>query len=281
MDICYPPGTDWSCRFTDEEFEKALEDDALARSIAISEAYAWSLLASLTAYQIGTCPVTIRPCAARCAPPGTWLVAPVSRSSLSGWSPVRIGMFNPYISGGVWYNACGCGTAADSCDCGSAPTVVLPGPVGRIESIKIDGVELDPLAYRVDNGNLLIRQDGEAWPMCQDMASAIPGFEVTYYRGAAPNVMTRRAAGVLANEFLLNCEGQDCRLPSNVTRATRGGESYEFSTMDFPDGDTGGTIPEVDALIRIYNPNRLKMPVMMASPETVGVGGRQTTWRRR
>lgn len=280
MSVCVPPGTDWSCRWTDAEFEALLEDDAQARLIARSEAFAWSLLASLAGYQIGTCPISIRPCSARCAPPSTWLVAPV-QGGASGLRVMRAGMLNPYISGGVWYNACGCGARADSCSCGPVPTVVLPGPVGGIVSITIDGIELDPSAYRVDNGNLLIRQDGEPWPMCQDMASPVPGFEVTYYRGAAPSAMTRAAAGVLAAEFYVNCTGGECRLPSNVTRATRGGESYEFSPMDFPEGDTGGSLPEVDAIIRIYNPNRLKMPVSMASPETVGVGGRMTTWRRR
>lgn len=377
-DICVPPDTDWSCRFTADELATALADPDTAEQIHLAEAFAWTLLASLTAGQIGTCPITIRPCAARCAPAGTWLVAPVSRSSLGGLSPVRAGMFNPYISGGVWYNACGCGSSADACACGSVPTVELPGPVGKVVSVEIDGNTLLPGSYRVDNGNQLVRTDGQPWPLCQDMLapeaityepvvltytnatatftregdwvsvvvhefgnahqglngksapwlptlgvtnsnsygssltinpdgslggmiyngspdivfgykakpnpvapSAVGSFFVTYYRGAAPNSMTRAAAGVLANEFLKACEGGECRLPGNVTRASRGGETYEFSTMDFPEGDTGGALPQVDALIRIYNPNRLKAPVQMASPETLGVGGRMTTWRRR
>lgn len=379
-DICVPAGTDWSCLFpTEAAYDAARADVATSAQMDVAEAFAWSLLASLTGYRIGTCPLTIRPCAARCAPPNTWLIAPVSRSSLSALSPVRIGMFNPYISGGVWYNACGCGQRASDCSCGPVPTVVLPGPVGKIEEILIDGVVLDPTAYRVDNGTLLVRTDGGDWPLCQDMAkptvdydpitvtgpagtmvitrvgqtvtivatstvtptagtvqtipwpsagqiqsdnpsarstvtvkadgevqlwnTAVPvvetwttiyetsappaspdlsgTFEVTYYRGAAPNSMTKAAAGALAAEFFKACKGDECRLPSNLTRASRGGEVYEFSPMDFPEGDTGGAFPQVDAVIRIYNPNRLTSEVQMASPETLGIGGRVTTWQRR
>ena len=270
MSICYPSTTDWSC--SKEDIDSLRDDPDTAPMVESSEAFAWSLLASLTGYQIGVCPVTVRPCAARCAPSDTWLIAPVSRAHSAALGN-RIGFLNPYISGGVWYNACGCRQA---CECANLPTVELPGPVGGIQSVMLEGVELDSTAYRVDNGNLLVRTDGEAWPACNDGT-----FEVTYYRGAAPNAMTNRAAGVLANEFLQSCLGNSCRLPSNVTRASRGGESYEFSTMDFPEGDTGGAIPEVDALIRIYNPNRMTQPVQMASPESLGLGGRVATWQRR
>lgn len=275
--ICYPPTTDWSCAYTEEEILD-IRYGPDARDIEFAEAMAWSLLASLTAYQIGTCPVTVRPCAARCAPSGTMLVAPVGRGSTSALPSGTIGMLNPYISGGRWYNACGCGTAGN-CGCSSLSTVNLPGPVGRIESVYLDGELLDPAKYRVYDGTHLVRTDGEAWPACQDMA--LPdeeGFSITYYRGAPPNIITERAAGILANEFYKACKGDECRLPANITTATRQGESYDFAPTDFEGGDTG--IPEVNAVIRIYNPFGLKAPVTMASPETVGVGGRMTTWRR-
>jgi hypothetical protein len=270
MTICYPSTTDWSCAFDQAELQALRDVPASAHNLAVSEAFAWYLLASLTGYRIGVCPVTVRPCASRCAPSGTWLVAPVSRASTAALGG-RIGLLNPFISGGVWYNACGC---RDQCECTNLPAVDLPGPVGKIESVMLEGVELDPTAYRVEDGSRLVRTDGEPWPACNDGT-----FEVTYYRGAAPNIMIERAAGILAHEFYLSCEGGACRLPSNVVRASRGGESYEFQPTDFPDGQTD--IPEVNAVIRIYNPNGLKMPVTMASPETVGTGGRMTTWRRR
>jgi hypothetical protein len=189
-------------------------------------------------------------------------------------------MLNPYISGGRWLNACGCGPT--DCSCAVLSEVILPGPVGRIVSVWLDGVEMPKGDYRVDNGNRLVRLDGETWPSCQDFTvddQAEGAFSVTYYRGAAPNIITRAAAGVLANEFLTSCQGGDCRLPSNMTRASRGGESFEFET-----GDIEGIvsqIPEIAAVLRIYNPAGLRAPIVVMSPESMNAGGRQSTWRRR
>lgn len=371
--ICHPPA-DWSC-LTESEID-ALDSVKKERA----EAFAWSLLASLTAYQIGVCPVTIRPCSARCAPAGSIPYAITGRGSGAALGVGRIGMLNPYISGGRWYNACGCGPR--DCSCESLPTVLLPGPVGGIVSVSLDGVTLPSSAYRVYDGNQLVRTDGQDWPACQDMsvgegvtgyssfegaygttgiyeftrvgdvvtvrvvpdaavglvgtplpdrfrpatyqavaqnadarvtvqdladvgtflithqgtgetpltfsyvgAPAEPdvvapggGFVVTYYRGSPPNVMTTYAAGLLANEFYQACEGGECRLPGNVTRASRGGESYEFETSDFPEGKTD--IPEVNAVIRYYNPFGQRVPTTVASPDTVGTGGRVPSWRR-
>jgi hypothetical protein len=277
MSICYPTDTDWSCRYTADEIIEIRNDPELQPNLEVAEAFAWSLLASLTAYQIGVCPVTIRPCATACAPSGSIPYA-IAGGRSSGLGTGAIGMLNPYISGGRWYNACSC--SRGGCGCTSLPTVKLPGPVGKITEVWLDGTLLAPDTYRVDDGFMLVRTDGEDWPACQDLAADDhAGFSVTYYRGAAPNAMTRRAAGVLANEFLLACDKDDaCRLPSNVTRASRGGESYEFDRTDFPDGDTN--IPEVNAIIRIYNPYGAKAPTTIASPDSLGIGGRMPSWRR-
>ena len=112
-----------------------------------------------------------------------------------------------------------------------------------------------------------VRVDGEAWPTCQDMAAPDDdGFTVTYYRGAAPNILTRAAAGALAAEFYEACQGNACRLPSNITSMSRSGESYDFQQTDLPEGDLG--IPEVNAVIAIYNPYRLKSAPKVVSPDS-------------
>lgn len=275
-DICYPPDTDWSCRWTAAELAEHRADPVMGPSIEVAEAFAWSLLASLTLYRIGTCPITVRPCAERCAPPGSFRTA-IARGGNTGALPVgTIGMLNPYITGGRWVNGCGC--RSGGCGCEALSEVILPGPVGSITEVWIDGAALPRGAYKVLNGNRLVRTDGGEWPACQSLAlndHDPEAFSVTYYRGAAPNIMTKRAAGVLANEFLLACDGDEsCRLPYNVTRAVRGGESYEFEETDFAAGNTG--IPEVQALIRIYNPSGLKTPVFVASPDTYETP--VTTW---
>lgn len=264
MDICYPPTTDWSCRFSPEELLEARADDRLGPMIERSEAFGWSLLAALTAYRIGTCPITVRPCAARCLPSG---------SSTGLLRPMTIGLAGPYISGGVWYNGCGC--RSGDCGCETLSQVILPGPVGSIVEVRLDGATLDRSAYKVFNGDRLVRTDGEAWPGCQDMAADdADGFSVTYFRGARPNVMTNAAAGVLANEFLLSCEGGECRLPGNVVSASSGGATYSFEDTD---ASAGFGIPEVQAVVRIYNPYGLKSEPIVASPDMYETA--TPTWR--
>lgn len=265
MSICYPPDTDWSCRYSDEELAGMRGDPVNAAKLERAEAFAWSLLAALTAYQIGTCPITVRPCAAGCAPSGSYAPAYAGGRAL----PIAvIGRPSPFISGGAWYNSCGCSSASE-CSCGPLSEVELPGPVGSIVSVMIGGREVPPSAYRVDGGNRLTRLDGDLWPTCQDQTlSDEEGFSVTYYRGAAPNIMTRAAAGVLASEFFLACEGDDaCRLPRNVTSVTRAGDSYELEPVSMPEGELN--IPEVDAVVRIYNPNGIKTPGRVIVPRGV------------
>lgn len=250
MDVCVPPGAKWPISYAEYQSLDPYQRD-------LAEAFAWSLLASLTAFQIGTCPITVRPCASRCTPGG-----------IQTYPVYAAGTWMPYISGGRWLNACGCETG---CGCTRLSEVDLPGPVGKIVEVLQDGVALDPSAYRLDNGHLLVRTDGGEWPVCQDLAldSDQPGtFAVTYYRGAAPNDMTKFVAGVLAHEFYLGWTDEaKCRLPWNVTQVTRQGTSYELEPPSFPDGTTG--IFEVDSFVSLVNPNRIKMPVSIASPETV------------
>jgi len=169
MAMCYPDTTDWSCALTPEEITD-LDPVKKARA----EALAWNSLQRLTGFRLALCPVVLRPCAARCTP-SAWIEAPVT-----GWPGD-----GPYISNGVWYNACGC-TSPGSCSCGPISEVILPaqevsGPI----IVKINGGTLDPSSYRVDNGNRLVRQDGGTWPLCQDMgapdtADAFTPLEGTY-----------------------------------------------------------------------------------------------------
>jgi hypothetical protein len=169
MAMCYPDSTDWGCALTPEEVA-ALDPVVKDRS----EMLAWTSLQRLTGFRLALCSIVVRPCAARCNP-GVWMEAPVSGFPADG----------PYISGGRWYNACGC-IDPNSCSCGPVSEVILPaqevsGPI----VVKINGGILDPSSYRVDNGNRLIRTDGGSWPLCQDMSEP--------ESGAAPYVFTFEA----------------------------------------------------------------------------------------
>jgi len=361
--ICYPPGTDWSCAFSTEELDAMRADPEKLAMMEKSEALAWMSLATLTADQIGTCPITVRPCKLGCNPGGVYLTAPVVGLS---------GRFNPHINGqGVWVNSCGCTT---DCSCTTLCEAILPGPVGDIVEILLDGAVLDPSAYRVDNGNRLVRTDGGCWPACQDMSKpgtaqyepvvvdwptatvtftrrgdnvemlltpkgtngngngplpyaapdsfstsvelngqgilgiesgsyaffaspfAVPTtlsyitsdppapndaagtFEVTYYRGAAPDVVLLWMAGLLASEWYKACANdKTCRLPRGARNVSRQGIQYEIERNLFSEGTTG--IPEVDALVARYNPYGLKMAPTISTPQTIR-RPRQTTWSR-
>lgn len=276
MTDCYPDGTDWSCKFTAEELTEIRADSAKLANLELAEIYAWNLLSSLTAYQVAVCAVSVRPCAVRCAPDTGRLGFPVGGGH-TGALGFGSGPFNPHITGGSWVNSCGCRTS--DCSCTQLSEIRLPGPVGGIVYVKQDGVALPPTSYRVDNGNRLVRLDGEEWPACQDQAAGEDeegSLVVRYWRGAAPNRMTRRAAGLLASEFYDACDGNTCRLPDNVVSASMQGTDYEFEPTDFSEGLTG--IKGVDAVIRIYNPYKRKMATKIASPDAPIT--RTPTWAR-
>lgn len=263
MSICYPDTTDWSC--ADENFVADMDPTIKARS----EALAWSTLRALTGFRLSICPSSIRPCAMRCGMP-TWFVAP----AIDGWGTGSA--FTPYIWNGSWFNACGCGTP-DSCSCTFLSEVRLPTEVGMIDQVWLNGAVLEPSAYRVDNGNRLVRTDGGVWPVCQDMNEPADGdnaFTVSWYPGVAPNELFNYAAGIMALEYYKACQNQDCRLPAGVTNITRAGVVMEVPGGSFPGGWTG--IHEVDAVIRIYNPYGLKARARALSVDVPR--GRTQTW---
>lgn len=156
--ICYPAGANWLCAYTQEELDAMVEDPEVALVMARSDALAWSTLSSLTGYRLSLCPSVLRPCLAGCSPK-TWQTAPVIGGS---------GTFSPYISNGTWYNGCGC--SSNDCSCTSLCEVIMPSEVGEIVSVFLDGKEVFPSSYRVDDGRKLVRTDGECWPACQDMS---------------------------------------------------------------------------------------------------------------
>lgn len=256
-DLCWP--VDWSC--ADDAWVEDLDPGVKARA----EALAASTLRALTAYQVGGCPVTVRPCAESCGRT-SYVEAPVvggTASALGG----RVGQWWPHIGpGGDWVNtACGC---TQGCSCSFVPEVILPGPVGRIDTVLLDGAVLDPNAYRVDNGNRLVRMDGGVWPTCQHMARPLgePGtFGVTYLQGIPVDGLGAFVAGKLAIEFANACTGGACALPSGVTAIARQGVQMEISTGMFPGNVTG--IIEVDAWVRTWNPYALAMPSIVWSPD--------------
>lgn len=257
MNICYPDTTDWACALSPQEIDSM---DPIVRER--SEMLAWLSLSRLMGYRLSLCPIVVRPCAARCNP-GAWITAPVEG-----------GGFQPYIMNGRWYNACGCARPG-LCSCTVVQEIVLPGEVSGPVVVTIDGATLDPTAYRIDNGNRLVRQDGQAWPMCQDMN--LPDgeegtFSVSYYNGVGPDAALSFAAGLLAIEWYKACTNKECRLPNGARRVVRQGVSFEVPADMFANGLSG--IREVDNIVGVYNPHRLVTPSRVISPDTYRVRAR-------
>jgi hypothetical protein len=238
-----------------------------------AESLAAQTMRMLTGYKVGGCPVVLRPCTPRCIP-GSWLVAPGMTSNWAGYSGWT---FSPYIgNGGQWLNACGC-KSTDSCSCVTVQEVILPKSTGFIREVSIDGAVLDPSAYRVDNGNRLVRTDGGTWPACQDMNldGGEGTFIVIYQEGAEVDALGAWAAGRLASEFARSCTGGACQLPPNVVTVTRSGVTMELAAADFPTGRTG--LREVDLYVQNWNPYGMRSEAEVFSIDVPT--GRKTTWR--
>lgn len=247
MANCVPWEADTSCCDTWDELDPVLQD----RSVVL----AWDTIRALTAGRVGSCPVTMRPC-------------------LQDPCNVCLGP-RPYLADGQWYNQL-CGTP--ECSCTRLCEIVMPGPVARIESATMDGITLDASLFRVDNGNRIVRVDGQCFPSCQRMDCDLDQpctFGIVYVPGVVPDAGGLYAAGVLACEYSKACSGQKCRLPSSVTSIARQGVNFAMSTSMFPDGQTG--IREVDGWLISVNPHGHKLPAMVWSPDAPWAKHRWTT----
>lgn len=263
-DFCWP--VDTSCVPDWDAWEVAPNPDADPPVVGVplysdeDKARAVSLAGQsmrlLTGFRVGGCPITVRPCRAGCTDQ-TWRTYPVNGGA-APWFPVNLG--------GSWLNI-GCGHAG-GCSCSSTSVVQLYGPASGITEVKVDGVALDPSAYRLAPGGLLYRTDGEAWPLCQNLSA--PDTEdgtwsVTYTPAAAVDGLGALAAGALAGEYARLCAGGSCDLPATVTQIVRQGVTMTLTPGAFPDGKTG--IRMVDSYVQAVNPHALAAPSQVYSPD--------------
>lgn len=236
--------------------------DASVREYATS--LASSSLHALTAGRVGGCPITVRPCkpAVACLP------------AYGLYGPGRP-LYSPGITAqGLWINSCGCET---TCACAVSCSVDLPGPVGAVYAIKIDGVEQDLGDFRLDNGTKVVYQGdltlGCPFPTDQDLRlpDTEPGtWSITYLNAVEPDSAASRAAAKLAYQFALACATSTtkakCSLPANVVSVVRTGVSLTLNTGVWPEGTTG--IREIDSWIFLYNPNGRRSQTRVLSLDT-------------
>lgn len=242
------------------------EDQERFEGLAVEYLWRW------TGKALGVCDVVVRPCRQDC-----W----EGQSTFfgSGPRPAGSGPWTPVVINGAWYNV-GCGICSDDCSCTDTPAIRLPGPVASVSQIRIDGVVLPPDSYRVDNQKLLIRTDGDRWPVCQDMSAApseTDTWEITYQRGLPVPVGGQIAAGLLALELAkAACNDKSCALPQRVQTVTRQGVTV--AVLDsFDDIDTGHTgIWLIDAWVASITKPPVRSRVY--SPDVPRNPYRRTTW---
>ncbi len=230
--------------------------DAGRAELALSMAVA--TLRALTGYSVGGCPVTVRPSRRGCGEDPTWRTYGVMPGPA----------YRPALSSGTWINVvCGWHSSGD-CGCGQVGELVLPGPVGRVDAVLLDGQEFSEW-YAI--GPRLVRTDGGAWPVSQDARAALsePGsFGVRYLPAAPVDALGAAAAGALACEWFKALDGQPCALPSNTTQVARQGVTINRVNEVFPDGVTGVRV--ADVFVRRHNPHKLATASTVWSPDTTG-----------
>lgn len=206
-----------------------LEPDVRERSLML----ATSSLQALTYNRVGACPITVRPC-------------PTEPRCGCEWQPI--------LWDGQWYNKCPCKST-----CKPLSEIDLPGPVGYIDSIKINGVEqaLND-DWRLDDGHLLVWQGAGPSPIpeTQDLNkpdNIVGTWSITYSRSYPVGPDARLAVALLAAEFAKACMPKGkCTLPRGVTNVVRNGVSFTLDQSLFPGGLTG--IDIVDQFILKWAP---------------------------
>lgn len=212
-----------------------------------------------TGRRFGTAAATIRPCRQNCG-----------RLPSDGWVPTLLN--------GQWYNV-SCGQCGDSCGCNFGGSVLRFGKrVSSVTSIVIDGATLAASAYRVDDGVLLVRQDGGVWPFCQDMskpAGQPDTWTITAEFGEPVPVGGQLAAGKLACELAKAASGaSNCELPQRWQTISRQGVTITAALDTFEDIDKGHTgIWLIDSWVASVT--KASRGFSMASPD-LKPAGRQT-----
>jgi hypothetical protein len=137
--------------------------------------------------------------------------------------------------------------------------VTLPGDVSEILEVRVDGEVLPSTAYILYNDGLLVRTDGETWPLCNDLSledTEVGTWSITMTTGTQVPTLGKMAVSELALQLALACvDDAECKLPSSVQSLVRQGVTLTFldPSVVFADGKIG--LYRCDLFISTFNPS--------------------------
>jgi hypothetical protein len=171
--------------------------------------------------------------------------------------PVQVGP-------GVYKNISLC-QCDETCFCGAWNKLPLPfAPVREIIEIMIDGVVLDPSAYRIVENSYIVRTDSEPWPICQDRnlpAGSVGTWSVTALYGWELPPEGKTLVADYACQLAHRCLGKPCQLPEEVKVISRQGVDYGFTNpMEYRKDLLTGYLPLDDWIIMIRGGRALWRP---------------------
>lgn len=225
---------------------------------------ATQILWAATGRRFGLKAVTVRPTVPRTLPAYMSFPASYDPGAMGGqwaWSLVSVPGGNDVVFGGGVGDLNGYWMT-------SYAQIPLPGPVESVTQVKVNGQALPTTAYRLDLGNQLVRQDGEAWPTGNDITAPDDQpntWSVTYRMGEPVPDILNWAAGAYALEVAKARAGDNTRLPARATSVNRQGVNVQLVdiTNYLDKGLTG--VQEVDQVILSFNPNQLRSRSRVAS----------------
>jgi hypothetical protein len=220
--------------------------------------------------QFDACTMTLRPCRKDCFG-GQW-------PFYDRWNEYGRSWPYPYNYAGQWFNL-GCGGCPGSCSCNVLYEAKMPTPIASISEVIVDGVVLDPSAYKVYDRQMLLRVDGSPWPMCNNLnkdLTEVGTWGVTVTIGTEVPVIGRLAVGELASEFMKACLGMDCALTAPIQNLVRQGTSMTFfdPNVVFAAGKVGLYWP--DLFISSFNPAGIAARAQVIDVD--GAFARKQTW---
>lgn len=240
--------------------------DASAAQIVLSIATASEILHGLSGREMSACPVTVYPCCAHCLPTNRQFT---SRDLWNAYYP------SAFVIDGAWYNV-GPYSMDRPCvpyECGKRIHRVDLGVTNVVEvtAVTIAGEVLDADAYRLDGGRWLVRVDGEAWPVAQDLGDFDAGWSVSMTVGVAPTPLAKFAAAELACQLLLRLNNDDrCLLPDRTVRVNRQGVNFMLDSIIDIVRKGGIGLYTCDMFVKIANPEGLAQRPRVVLPRRQG-----------